>query len=439
MTISQRLDQLPLSRVHWKIVGICGLGWLFDAMDAGIIAFVLAVLMKQWNLTAGQVGWIASIGLSGMFVGALASGLLADRIGRKYLFQATLLIFSIATGLCGLAGGFASLLFLRFLVGFGLGGELPVASTLVAEFSPAKHRGRLLVILESFWAFGWAAAAIIAFLIIPRFENGWKIAFLIGFLPAFYAFYLRRSIPESPRYLEAAGRHEEAKAALQWMEKEAGQPSVPVTPTTQNYTSRKAGLAQLWRGKFIRRTLMLWILWFAMVYSYYGIFTWLPSLLVSGGHEIVQSFRYVLIITLAQIPGYFTAAYLVDRIGRKATLVPFLVGCAVAAYLFGKAITGFEIMLYGCFISFFNLGAWGVVYTYTPELYPTDMRGTGAGAAAAIGRTGGIIAPLIVGNILAANLGQDVVFAQFAAVVIAGAIAVLLLGQETKGKSLEEI
>ncbi len=152
-TISQRLDQLPLSRAHWKIVFVCGLGWLFDAMDAGIIAFVLAVLLKQWNLSAGQVGAIASIGLLGMFAGALTSGVLADRIGRKYLFQATLLVFSIATGLCGLATGYASLLALRFLVGFGLGGELPVASTLVTEFSPAKHRGRLLVILESFWAF----------------------------------------------------------------------------------------------------------------------------------------------------------------------------------------------------------------------------------------------------------------------------------------------
>ena len=438
MTISQRLDQLPLSRPHWKIVYVCGLGWLFDAMDAGIIAFVLAVLMKKWQLTADQVGSIASMGLLGMFVGSLLSGVLSDRIGRKYLFQATLLIFSIATGLCGLAVGYASLLVLRFLVGFGLGGELPVASTLVTEFSPAKHRGRLLVILESFWAFGWAAASIISFLIIPRFENGWKIAFFIGFLPAFYAFYLRRSIPESPRYLEAKGRHEEAKAALTWLEKGAGVTPVEITGET-SMTKVKVRLSQLWQGKFIRRTLMLWILWFAMVYSYYGIFTWLPSLLVSSGHEVVKSFRYVMIITMAQIPGYFTAAFLVDRIGRKATLVPFMAGCAIAAFLFGRAETGNEIILYGCLISFFNLGAWGVVYTYTPELYPTNMRGTGAGTAAAIGRIGGIVAPLMVGKILAANLGQHTVFAHFAAVVVVGAIAVALLGEETKRKSLEEI
>jgi len=438
MTIAERLDHLPLSRIHWKIVTVCGLGWLFDAMDAGIIAFVLAVLMKQWKLSPDQVGFVASIGLAGMFAGALLSGILADRIGRKFLFQTTLLVFSIATGLCGLAVGYASLLMLRFLVGFGLGGELPVASTLVTEFSPAKHRGRLLVILESFWAFGWAAAAIISFLIIPKFEQGWKIAFFIGFIPAFYVFYLRRTIPESPRYLEASGKKAEARQVLQWLEKETGSEHIKITEEMPA-AKPKIRTINLWKGKFARRTLMLWILWFAMVYSYYGIFTWLPSLLVSGGHQVVKSFEYVLIITLAQIPGYFCAAFLVDRIGRKTTLVPFLLGCALSAFLFGKADTGSEIIFYGCLISFFNLGAWGVVYTYTPELYPTDMRGTGAGTAAGIGRIGGILAPVVVGRILGAGLGQAEIFAQFAIVVVLGAVAVAFLGEETKGKSLEEI
>ncbi len=436
-TIAQRLDTLPLSRAHWRIVIVCGLGWLFDAMDAGIISFVLAVLFQKWKLTSAQIGQIGSAGLIGMFGGALLSGIIADRIGRRYLFQATLLLFSIATGLCSLAAGYASLLVLRFLVGFGLGGELPVASTLVTEFSPARHRGRLMVVLESFWAFGWAAAAIISFLIIPRFENGWKLAFLIGFLPAFYVFYLRRTIPESPRYLLAAGKPEEALQAVRWLEKESDVPPADVS-TELEVATKKKGWTDLWRGRYGRRTIMLWVLWFAMVYSYYGIFTWLPTLLVKSGHQMIKSFEYVLIITLAQIPGYFSAAFLVDRIGRKLTLVPYLIGCAIAAFLFGRAGSTSEILVYGCLISFFNLGAWGVVYTYTPELYPTDMRATGAGSAAAFGRIGGILAPVVVGMILERG-GQQLVFAQFAAVVILGAIAVAILGEETKQKSLEAI
>jgi putative MFS transporter len=436
MTISERLDSLPLSAVHWKIVTVCGLGWLFDAMDSGIISFVLAALLKKWRLSSEQVGMLGSAGLLGMFVGALLSGLIADRVGRKYLFQATLLLFSIATGLCSLAVGFLSLLVLRFFVGFGLGGELPVASTLVTEFSPARHRGKLLVILESFWAFGWAVAAIVSFLIIPRFNEGWKIAFLIGFLPAFYVFYLRRGIPESPRYLMTAGKSEEAVKAVRWLEKQSGVEEADIR-IEQAAVREKAGWKSLWSGKYARRTVMLWILWFAMVYSYYGIFTWLPTLLVSSGHQMLKSFEYVLIITLAQIPGYFSASLLVDRVGRKWTLVPYLFGCAIAAYLFGRAGSPGEIILYGCLISFFNLGAWGVVYTYTPELYPTDMRATGAGTAAAVGRIGGIVAPLVVGSLL--KHGQGIVFLQFATVVVLGAVAVALLGEETRQKTLEQI
>lgn len=437
-TISERLDALPLSRIHYRIVAVCGLGWLFDAMDAGIISFVLATLLKKWQLSPQQVGWIGSAGLMGMFAGALLSGAIADRIGRKYLFQATLLVFSISTGFCALAWNYHSLLVLRFLVGFGLGGELPVASTLVTEFAPARDRGKLLVILESFWAFGWAAAAIVAFLIIPRFPNyGWKLAFLIGFLPAFYVFYLRRSIPESPRYLEAAGRHDEAVAAIRWLERECAVQEEPLQSGIENKPVR-ANWLQLWKGKFATRTVMLWILWFAMVYSYYGIFTWLPSLLVKGGHEMIKSFEYVMIITLAQIPGYFSAAMLVDRVGRKWTLVSYMVGCAIAAWLFGAAQTPAQIIFYGCLISFFNLGAWGIVYTYTPELYPTEMRATGAGNAAGFGRLGGILAPIIVGAML--NAGHaGLVFAHFAVVVVIGAAAVALLGEETRLKRLEQI
>src|SRR5439155_17958370 len=158
-----------------------------------------------------QIAVASSAGLAGMFLGGAVAGSLADRFGRKAVFQATLLIFSISTGLCALAQGAVSLILLRFLVGFGLGGELPLAAALVSEFAPARHRGRLVVLLESFWAFGWAAAAIIAELLARRAEASggsfpWRTAFLIGMLPAFYVFALRRALPESPRYLASRCR-----------------------------------------------------------------------------------------------------------------------------------------------------------------------------------------------------------------------------------------
>ncbi|HBL15210.1 MAG: MFS transporter [Elusimicrobia bacterium GWA2_69_24] len=437
MRLGERLDTLPLSRFHWSIVAVSGMGWMFDAMDSGLVSFVLPVLAKEWGLTPMQVGRIGSMGLVGMFAGAILVGMVADRFGRKLLFQTTLAVFSVATGLCGLTWNYGSILVMRFFVGFGLGGELPVASTLVSEFSPKAHRGKLVVILESFWAFGWALAAIVAYLLIPRF--GWRIAFLLGSLPVLYVLYLRRAVPESPRFLESQGRWEEAVAVVRSVETACGQSPEPLEPGTAP-RAQSQGFRALWSGTMLRRTVMLWILWFAMVYSYYGIFTWLPSLLVASGHSLVKSFSYVLVITAAQIPGYFSAAWLVDRWGRKSTLVAYLVGCAVSALVFGRVATPSSIMLWGSLISFFNLGAWGVVYTYTPESYPTALRGTGSGWAAGVGRIGGIIAPLVVGFIMERWQGrQDIVFAQFAAVVVVGLLAVVALGEETQGRSLEQI
>lgn len=315
--LSGRLDALPLGGFHRRLLVASGLGWMFDALDVGLVSFVLAALVGEWKLAPLQVGFISSAGFVGMFAGALIAGLLADRYGRKPLFQATMLVYSLATGLCSLAGGLASLLGLRFLVGLGQGGELPIASTLVAEFSPAKRRGLMIVLLESFWAYGWVLAALIGYLVIPRF--GWRVAFLIGALPAVYVLFLRWSVPESPRFLAAKGRVEEADAVVR------------------------------------------------------------------------------------------------------------------------QAEGGATILLWGSIISSFNLGAWGVVYTYTPELYPTRIRSRGAGSAA-FGRIGGIVGPYIVGLLLPAwGAGIETIFIMFAAAFLVVAVVVLALGEETRGASLERL
>ncbi len=208
---------------------------------------------------------------------------------------------------------------------------------------------------------------------------------------------------------------------------------------------------------------MLWILWFGIVFTYYGIFTWLPSLLVARGFNLNGAFRNVLIITLAQVPGYFSAAWLVERWGRKPTLVTYLLGSAVAAWLLGNAdqpavmdpIAGLvsalglgwdaktvAVLFAGSLLSFFNLGAWGVVYTYTPEQYPTAVRGTGAGSAAAFGRLGAIIGPYLVPwltSATGAGWAQSAVFAMFMVTFLVVVVAVALLGEETRGKALEQL
>ncbi|MDD1368330.1 MFS transporter [Bacillus sp. MHSD_36] len=388
-----------------KLLGIAGLGWLFDAMDVGMLSFVMVALQKDWGLSTQEMGWIGSINSIGMAVGALVFGILSDKIGRKSVFIITLLLFSIGSGLTALTTTLAMFLVLRFLIGMGLGGELPVASTLVSESVEAHERGKIVVLLESFWAGGWLIAALISYFVIPKY--GWEVAMVLSAVPALYALYLRWNLPDSPRFQKVEKR-----------------PSV-----IENVKS-------VWSGEYRKATIMLWILWFSVVFSYYGMFLWLPSVMVLKGFSLIKSFQYVLIMTLAQLPGYFTAAWFIERLGRKFVLVTYLIGTACSAYLFGVAESLTVLIVAGMLLSFFNLGAWGALYAYTPEQYPTVIRGTGAGMAAAFGRIGGILGPLLVGYLVASQASLSLIFTIFCGAILIGVLAVIVLGQETKQREL---
>lgn len=410
MTTIKQVSQ-PISRN--KLLGVAGVGWMFDAMDVGILSFIIAALKVDWNLTQSQMGWIGSINSIGMAVGAFLFGVLADKVGRKAIFIWTLLLFSIASGISAFTSVFAIFILLRFFVGMGLGGELPVASTLVSESVPANERGRVVVLLESFWAGGWLIAAIISYFIIPNTYwsiEGWRVALILTAIPALYALYIRIKLPDSPQF--------------------AAKPQAKNRTVLQN-------IKDVWAKKYAKSTLMLWILWFSVVFSYYGMFLWLPSVMVGKGFDLISSFKYVLIMTLAQLPGYFTAAWLIERVGRKFVLVTYLIGTALSALVFGNAETIEVLLTSGILLSFFNLGAWGALYAYTPEQYPLVIRGTGAGMAASFGRIGGIFGPLLVGWLLSANLTIGHVFAIFCISIFVGIFAVLFLGKETKQVELE--
>lgn len=405
MTTNQQAGTKVISRN--KLLGIAGVGWMFDALDVGILSFVIAALAKEWMLSPSEMGWIGSVNSIGMAVGALVFGILADRIGRKSVFIWTLVIFSVASGLSALTTTLAAFMILRFFIGMGLGGELPVASTLVSESVASHERGRIVVLLESFWAGGWLLAALISYFVIPNY--GWRIALLLTALPAVYAIYLRLHLPDSPQF------------------------------TAKKDVVRNIGqnIKDIWSKEYARRTLMLWIVWFTVVFSYYGMFLWLPSVMVMKGFSLIASFKYVLIMTLAQLPGYFTAAWLIERAGRKFVLATYLLGTAVSALVFGNAETIGLLLVAGMFLSFFNLGAWGALYAYTPEQYPTIIRGTGAGMAASVGRLGGIFGPLLVGSLVAKGYELNLIFGIFCISIIIGVVAIIALGTETKQTELE--
>ncbi|OCS84519.1 MFS transporter [Caryophanon tenue] len=405
-TIKETTATQPISRN--KLLGVAGVGWMFDAMDVGILSFVIAALAVDWGLNSQQMGWIGSVNSIGMAVGAVVFGLLADKIGRKKIFMWTLVLFSVASGLSALTTTLAVFLILRFFVGMGLGGELPVASTLVSESVEAKERGRVVVLLESFWAAGWLIGALIAYFVIP--DYGWRVALLLTALPAFYALYIRMKLPDSPQFVAKAS----AKKRTVW----------------QN-------MRDLLAKPYRKQTLVLWVLWFSVVFSYYGMFLWLPSVMTGKGFDLITSFKYVLIMTLAQLPGYFTAAWFIEKFGRKFVLVTYLIGTAASALVFGNAESVAMLIGAGMALSFFNLGAWGALYAYTPEQYPAVNRGTGAGIAAGVGRIGGIFGPLLVGSMLTSGYDISTIFAIFCGAILIGAAAVLFFGKETKQTELQ--
>ena len=434
----ERLNALPVSSFHYKLLVVAGIGWVFDSMDTGLIAFVLPLLIKEWGLSATQAGMLGSIGLVGMALGAVAAGTLADRVGRKTVFSVTIVLYSLATGLCAVAPNYELLVLFRFLVGLGLGGELPVAATLVTEYVPGRARGRFMVLLESFWAVGWLLAALIAYFIIP--VTGWRTAFLIGALPALYTMVIRMHLPESVRYLLKKRKIEEARKIVSSLEERCHMEHRPLEVTEKDVAEEtKGSFTALWTRRFIKRTVMLWLVWFGIVFSYYGVFMWLPSLVFKQGFTVVKTFEYVLVMTLSQLPGYAAAAWLVDRLGRRYTLSLFLLGSGIASYFFGHAETVTALLCWGATMSFFNLGAWGVIYTYTPELYPTEIRGLGCGWATGFGRVGGMVAPLLVGALLTDAWDMGHIFYIFAGVFVLISFIVLTLGRETKRKELESL
>ena len=451
-TRTERLDELPFTREHGRLLVGSGVGWALDALDVGLVSFVIAQLAVVWSSDRGALAFVASAGFAGMAIGAALGGTLSDRLGRRTVFALTLLVYGLATGVSALSWSVGALLVLRFVVGLGLGSELPVASTLVSEFSPRRIRGRVVVLLEAFWAVGSIAAALVGYLVVPTSDDGWRWALLIGALPAAYAVFVRLRMPESVRYLESRGRHDEAERTVRAFERAAGVPApdpADVAAASASATAleearvasgaRRASVSALLHDGLRRRTVALWLVWAATNFSYYGAFVWLPTLLVEAGFPLVKSFEYTLLITLAQLPGYAVSAWLIERWGRRATLAAFLLGSAVAAAAFGASVvsgSATQVVVSGAALSFANLGAWGALYAVTPELYPTRLRGTGSGWAAGVGRVASIVAPLSVPPLLVLG-GAPLLFVVFGAVFLVAAAAALAL-PELRGTRLAE-
>lgn len=433
ISVQDAIDEIGYGSFQRRLLGVCGVTWAADAAEILLIGFALPSIQEEFGLGTVSGGLLAAVTFLGMLVGAVVWGSLADRIGRRLGFMVTVAIFAVF----GLASAFAPnptwLLILRGLTGFGLGGALPLDFSVYTEYLPSHNRGRHLVLLESFWALGTIAAAGLAWLLVPTL--GWRPLLATSALAGLLVLWIRRRIPESPRYLAAAGRTAEASAVIARVAADNGQPMhAEIRPPEPSRPV--AALRALFVPQLRRSTIMLWIAWFCISLGYYGVFIWLPTVFVRQGFDVLETYAFTFLLALAQLPGYFSAAWLVDSWGRRSTITAYLTVSAAATFLFALAPSTPLLLSAGAVMSAFSLGAWGGLYAYTPELYPTIIRGTGFGYASGLTRVAGTLAPIMGGALLATSLVLPLTL--FAAAFLIAAAAVGLLGTETRGRPLTD-
>jgi putative MFS transporter len=428
-----------------------GLGYSFDAMDGAVIAFVLPVLISIWHLSNFDAGVVASATYIGYFIGALIAGMAGDMIGRRIIMMSALAVFCLASLASAFATTWPVFFGLRTIAGVGIGAESVIIAPFLSEFVASRYRGRFVGALAGFFSFGFLGAAVLGYLLIPASDRGWQLAIIATAMPIVLLLWWRRALPESPRWLEEQGRSEEANVILDRIEREVRNqygselPQVETESVATRYLviqserrSIAGNLRALRSPALIRITIMTWLLWSSITFSYYSFFTWIPTLLVQSGMTISQSFGYSLGIYAAQIPGYFSAAYLNEVIGRRATIVGYLLVGSASALALAMATSDLHAVIASICLSLFMNGTYAGVYAYTSEVFPTAVRTTGVGLASAVGRLGAICAPVLVG-ILFPLWGFIGVFGVTTAALLIGALAVLCFGVPTTGKSLESI
>lgn len=398
---------------RWRALWAAQLGFLLDAMDVLLYVFAIQTLKAEFGWSNAQAGAVSSATLIASAFGGIAAGWVSDRIGRRRTLIYTILLYSLASAGSATAGGLTALLFWRALVGLGLGGEWSAGATLVAEWWPAEHRGKAVSFMQSGWALGYIAAAGLSAAILPAL--GWRALFLCGVLPALLTLWIRRKVEEPAIWRDSAGQ-------------------------------ARGGFRDLWRPPLRRRTLAATTLATAVLFGYWGLFTWLPGFLSAppeqggAGLNIVRTSGFMIAMQIGAFFGYLCFGWLADRLGRRPAFAGYVAVAAIVTPLYGLAPRwGGDVALLalGPLVGFFGTGFFSLFGAMLAEIYPTTIRGLGQGFVYNSGRGLSALAPYAVGALgdaagLGAALGLNSAF------FLAAAALVFLL-PETRGAGLEAV
>jgi MFS family permease len=444
--MSDRLDRAPFTPAHRRIAGALGIGWALDAFEVQIIGSVIPSIASDFGLSKAQqiavfVTWFVGIG-----IGATMFGYLADKVGRRRLFVATLVLYSLAAIATAASPSYGVFMVFRFLTGLGVGGEYSAVASSISEFMPARARGRTNAAVMNFWSVGGIVAGLVSILFVSALlgAHGWRYALLFGAVSAAYALYARRLVPESPRWLASQGRLAEANAVIEQvtgMRRERAE----YLPEELN-ASVGAQLGELWRHHRGRLVFGM-ALDFSEAAAYYALFTFLSVFVLTEGVVDVPAGTvpyYYVIANVGALAGGLLVSWALDRAGRKPTVFLSYAAAAGSTFLVaGAAATGSPGLTLAAFTVavFFATTAWVSAYPTFTELFPTHLRATGVGASVAVGRIGAILGAVVLAQ-TASSFGMWSAFATLAGLWTIGALAAAiwwLRGIEARGMTLEAL
>jgi MFS transporter, putative metabolite:H+ symporter len=433
-----RLDRLPICAFHWRILALIGAGMFLDAFDIYLAGGVLGAVLKEGWSTLQLNATFVSATFIGMTIGAWFSGILGDRFGRRFTYQVNLAIFGLASIAAALAPNMTALIACRFVIGIGLGAEIVVGYATLTEFVPASSRGRWIGLLAVITNISLFASSMVGLWVIPNF--GWRYMFGIVGVLAMIVWFLRKSMPESPRWLAANGREKEAESILQAIEAEAARKGpLPPIPAVAREEQPAGSVWRLFQPPYLARTLLGCLLHIVVGFSLYGFIGWLPTFLIKGGHSVVSSLGYTTLMSLGGPIGSLIGLALADLVGRKASIV----GSSLAAAMFGIAYPfmpdGAPVVAVGfCLVSAIYVMLATGFAMHVPELFPTRYRLRGTAVCATAGR---ITTALVQFAVVAIFAWQGLlgVLGTLAGILVFQALVFLIFGFETKGRALEEV
>lgn len=437
-----RLERLPQGWWQVRMRLILGVATFFDAVDVLAISFALPVLTVAWQLTPGQGGRVLSAVFVGQIVGALGAGWAAERYGRLAVASVTVVIFAVMSLACALAWNLDSLTVFRFVQGIGLGGEVPIATAYITELARADTRGRFYILYELVFSVGLVAAALFGVLLVPTL--GWQSLFYVGALPAVLAVFLRRLLPESPRWLAGQGRHAEADAAVATIEADFRRRGIALAAPRPGVAPSAMPAGNRWLAmlgpQYRRRTLAVWAMWFCCSSTTYGLLVWMPTLFrVVFKLPLQQALLFGFVVQGAGFAGTVACALLIDRTGRRAWFAgAFLAGGALLCFAGARAPDTAAALLAYASLGAALLGSVAIgLNLYTAELYPTRFRAFASSAGGAWQRVAAAAGPVVVGMLLPGGLGGVLLY--FGAMALAGAAVTVLFSMETKKAVLEDL